>query len=937
MTTTGEEHERAFDHGEVEPRWQQAWDEADVFRIDDDATDPEYVLAMFPYTSGQLHMGHVRNYTITDAVARFERMRGEDVLHPMGWDSFGLPAENAAEERDTNPRDWTMQCIDRMRDQFVEMGFGYDWEREVTTCEPDYYQWNQWLFKRVREAGLVERQAAELNWCPSCETVLADEQVEDGEAPEEPHGDGDSEARSASDRSSGRSPREEAVELCWRCDTPIDHREMDQWFLTITDYAEELLEALDDLDGWPNNVREMQRNWIGKQEGASVAFEVGEYGAVDIFTTRLDTIYGATYFSLAPGHPVAQEIAEENDEVAEYIHEAEHADEDDLDVTSGVFTGEYATNPATGEAIPVYVADYVLTDVGTGALYAVPAHDDRDHEFATHHDIDITQVVEPAEDAAVDPEDVDVQEAAYTEDGVLDLSAVEGSSRPEGSDGVLVNSGEFDGLTSEAARDRFVSEFDGEHRTEYNLRDWGISRQRYWGTPIPMIHCEDCGHVEVPDEDLPVELPEFVHTTGNPLDAAQEWKQTSCPDCGADAVRETDTMDTFVDSSWYFLRYVSPDLTDAPFDTDRASDWLPVDRYVGGIEHAVMHLLYARFVTKVLDDIDLLEGVREPFTNLTNQGMVLGENGNKMSKSKGNGVSPQRIIEEYGADTARLFIMEAAQPEKEFAWSPKGVQSAHSFLQNIYGLADELAAGEIEFGSEGDIADYVAREIDATAARATAEYEKFRFNHALQAVRELVALLRRYREATEPDDATFERGLVTAAKLLAPVAPHVGEELWERLDGAGLIAEADWPAAEAPADYDIERRLVENTREDVRDIVDTVGIEDPQTITLAVAPTWKHEVVDVAREADNVVPAVMQNEELQRYGEAAADFAKTLAGRATFDEHLPPERELAALERAAWLIEREFGAEVVVHSAEAAGDSLASKAEPGRPAIDIAE
>ncbi|WP_276249423.1 leucine--tRNA ligase [Haloarcula rara] len=897
MTTTGEERERAFDHGEVEPRWQAAWDEADVFRIDDDATDPEYVLAMFPYTSGQLHMGHVRNYTITDAFARFERMRGKDVLHPMGWDSFGLPAENAAEERDTNPRDWTMQCIDQMRDQFVEMGFGYDWEREVTTCEPEYYQWNQWLFKQFREAGLVERQGAELNWCPSCETVLADEQVEEGEAPEEPHGDGG------------------AVEVCWRCDTPIDHREMDQWFLTITDYAEELLDALDDLDGWPNNVQEMQRNWIGQQEGASVAFEVGEYGEVDIFTTRLDTIHGATYFSLAPGHPVAQEIAEENDEVREYVEMAEEADEDDLDVTSGVFTGEYATNPATGEEIPVYVADYVLTDVGTGALYAVPAHDDRDHEFAEYHDIDIQQVVEPAPDA--DPEDIDVQEEAYTEDGVL------------------VNSGEFDGLTSAEAREEFVEVFDGEHRTEYNLRDWGISRQRYWGTPIPMIHCEDCGYVEVPDEDLPVELPEFVHTTGNPLDAAEEWKHVDCPDCGADAVRETDTMDTFVDSSWYFLRYVSPELEDAPFDTERASDWMPVDRYVGGIEHAVMHLLYARFFTKVLDDVDLLDGVREPFVNLTNQGMVLGENGNKMSKSKGNGVSPQRIIEEYGADTARLFIMEAAQPEKEFAWSPEGVQSSHSFLQNIYRLTDEFADGKIAFGDEGQIADYVAREIDATAARATEEYEKFRFNHALQAVRELVSLLRRYREATDPDAETFERGLVTAAKLLAPVAPHVGEELWERLDGEGLVAEAGWPSADAPADYDIERRLVENTREDVRDIVDTVGIEDPETITLAVAPAWKHDVVDIAREADNVVPAVMQNEELQQYGEAAADFAKTLAGRANLDEHLPPERELAALVRAAWLVEREFSADVVVESADEADDGLASKAEPGRPAIDI--
>ncbi|WP_276273163.1 leucine--tRNA ligase [Haloarcula litorea] len=888
MTTTGEERERGFDHREVEPHWQAAWDDADVFRIDDDAADPEYVLAMFPYTSGSLHMGHVRNYTITDAFARFERMRGEAVLHPMGWDSFGLPAENAAEERDTNPRDWTMQCIDSMKEQLTEMGFGYDWEREVTTCEPDYYRWNQWLFKRFREAGLVERQAAELNWCPSCETVLADEQVE-GEA-----------------------------ELCWRCDTPIEHREMDQWFLTITDYAEELLDALDDLDGWPNNVREMQRNWIGKQEGASVAFEVGDYGDVDIFTTRLDTIYGATYFSLAPGHPVAQEIAADNEDVAEYVEMAEAADEDELDVTSGVFTGEYATNPATGEEIPVYVADYVLTDVGTGALYAVPAHDERDHEFATHHGVEIRQVVEPAPGADADPEAIDVQEEAYTEDGVL------------------VDSGEYDGLTSEEAREEFVEAFDGEHRTEYNLRDWGISRQRYWGTPIPMIRCDDCGFVEVPDEDLPVELPEFVHTTGNPLDAAEEWKHVDCPDCGADAVRETDTMDTFVDSSWYFLRYTSPDLTDAPFDADRASDWMPVDQYVGGIEHAVMHLLYARFFTKVLDDIDLLDGVREPFTNLTNQGMVLGEDGNKMSKSRGNGVSPQRIIEEYGADTARLFIMEAAQPEKEFAWSPEGVQSAHSFLQNLYTLAESYADGEIETGGDdANVADYVAREIEATAAAATAEYEDFRFNHALQAVRELVSLLRRYQEATDPDADTFERGLVTATKLLAPVAPHVAEEIWAEFGNDGLLAEADWPDAAAPADYEVERRLVENTREDVRDIVDTVGIEDPETITLAVAPAWKHRVVDIARTADRVVPEVMGNADLQQYGEAAADFAKELAGRANYDEHLPPERERAALERAAWLVEREFGADVVVQSAEEAADDLAAKAEPGRPAIDI--
>lgn len=889
---TAEQRERGFDHAAVEPKWQEAWDEADVFRIEDSAEDPKYVLAMFPYTSGSLHMGHVRNYTITDAYARFERLRGEDVLHPMGWDSFGLPAENAAEDRDTNPRDWTMQCIDSMKEQFGSMGFGYDWEREITTCDPDYYQWNQWLFNKFHEEGLVERQSAELNWCPSCETVLADEQVEGEE------------------------------ELCWRCDTPIDQREMDQWFITITDYADELLEALDDLEGWPANVKEMQRNWIGRQEGASVEFDISGYGTAEIFTTRLDTIHGATFFSLSPGHPIAQELAEENEEVAEYVERVQDADEDEVDETSGVFTGEYATNPATGDEIPVYVADYVLDDVGTGALYAVPAHDDRDHGFAEAHDIPIEQVVEPKPDAEVSPEDVDVQEAAYTPDGVL------------------INSDEYDGLESEAAREKFVEVFDGENRTDYRLRDWGVSRQRYWGTPIPMIHCEDCGNVPVPDEDLPVELPEFLHTTGNPLDAADDWKHVECPDCGGDAVRETDTMDTFVDSSWYFLRFVSPDLDSAPFDAERASDWMPVDQYVGGIEHAVMHLLYARLFTKVLDDIDLLDDVREPFQNLTNQGMVLGEDGNKMSKSGDNGVSPQRIIDEYGADTARLFIMEAAQPEKEFAWSPEGVQSAHSFLQNVYTLVDEYADGEVSSeDAEDSVAEYVARELDATVAKATDEFEAFRFNHALQAVREMISLLRRYREYTTPDADTFERGLRIAVKLLSPVAPHMTEETWERLGNDGLVAEADWPAAEAPEDYDTERQLVANTREDVRDIVDTVGIENPETITLAVAPDWKHRAHDIAMNADgNVVGTIMGDEELREVGGDAADFAKDLAAESeALDEQLSPEREQAALERAAWLLEREFGADVVVQDAETADSNLSGKAAPGRPAIDIAE
>jgi leucyl-tRNA synthetase len=878
-----------FDPAEIEPKWQRAWDEAEVFRIEDDAEDPEYVLAMFPYPSGEMHMGHVRNYAITDAYARYKRMQGEPVLHPMGWDSFGLPAENAANERDIDPREFTMDCIANMKSQMDLMGLGFDWDREVTTCEPDYFRWNQWFFQQFYEEDIVERQTAELNWCPDCETVLADENVK-----------GDQEE-------------------CWRCDTPIDKREMDQWFFTTTDYAEELYDSLDDLDGWPDNVREMQRNWIGKQEGASVSFELSTGDSVDIFTTRLDTIYGATFFALSPGHDVAQRLAETTDDVAEYVDHVAATDEDEIDETSGVFTGEYATNPATGEEIPVYVADYVLEDIGTGALYAVPAHDERDHAFAGEHDIPIEQVVEPAEDADVDLDAIDVQEQAYTEDGIL------------------VNSGEYDGLPSAEAREQFVEAFDGEFRTAHSLRDWCISRQRYWGTPIPFVECPDCGYVPVPEDELPVELPEFIQTTGNPLDAAHEWKETTCPDCGGPAERETDTMDTFVDSSWYFLRYVSPDMEDAPFDSEQASDWMPVDRYVGGIEHATMHLIYSRFFTKVLDDMDLLDGPREPFENLLTQGMVR-KDGTAMSSSTGNVVSPEPFVEEFGADTGRLFMLNAAQPEKGFDWTEEGAQSAHRFLQNVHGLVDRFTAGNIETGDGGVVDEYVDREIRATAAIATEEFERYRFNHALQEVRDLVSLLRRYAEETEADAETFEYGLSTVARLLSPVAPHVAEEVWELLDNDGLIAEADWPATEKPQGYDIERQLVANTREDIRDIVEVAGIEDPTHIEIAVAPDWKHRVRELAAEADgDVVGTVMQDEQLRQHGEAAADYAKELAGTEHFDDQLASERERATLDRATWLLEREFDADVVVYGTDDAPESLAAKATPGRPGINIEE
>ncbi|MCO8252326.1 leucine--tRNA ligase [Haladaptatus sp. AB618] len=872
---------RQFDHTEIEHRWQEAWDDADVFHIPDEASDPAYVLGMFPYTSGQLHMGHVRNYTITDAYARYKRMDGENVLHPMGWDSFGLPAENAAIERDTNPRDWTLSCIDTMREQMADMGFGYDWEREITTCQPDYYRWNQWLFTQFREEGLVEREAAEINWCPSCETVLADEQVE-GDA-----------------------------ELCWRCDTPVEQRELDQWFLKITEYADELLDDLDELDGWPSNVRQMQRNWIGRQHGSTVEFDVEGYGPVEVFTTRLDTIFGVSFFALAPGHPIAEELAAEDEDIAHFVDEVADPEGDE---PQGIATDLTATNPATGEEIPVFVADFVLTDVGTGALMGVPGHDSRDHAFATSMDVDITPVVAPSEDDVPD-----VSEAAYTEDGVL------------------VNSDDYDGLDSDDARERLEADIESAaHDVQYRLRDWGISRQRYWGTPIPIIHCEECGPVSVPDEELPVELPEFVQTTGNPLDAAEEWNHVECPECGGDARRETDTMDTFMDSSWYFLRYVSPHLDDAPFDTEQANDWMPVDRYVGGIEHAVMHLLYSRFVTKVLSDMELLSH-REPFTNLVTQGMVLLD-GDKMSKSKGNVVSPQRIVEEYGADTARLFTMQAAQPEKDFDWTEEGVKSSHQFLERLAGAVESFVESSLD-GEHDEVAEYVEREIDATVAIANDEFESLTFNGALRETQELTTLLTRYREETSPHGPTLERGLRTVVKLLAPVTPHICEELWGDLGGEGFVVEAEWPEPEMdPTELELARQLVENTQEDVRHIVTIADIDDPERIDIVVAAPWQFEALDIARESDapNVIGEIMQEDEIRKQGDDAAKYGQELQQeRQSLPETLSPEREQVALRRANWLFEREFDADVHLLTADEADGDLAAKARPGRPAIHI--
>ena len=887
-------HDDGYDHAAVERRWQEAWDDASAYRTPDDVDDPTYVLGMYPYPSGQLHMGHVRNYTITDAYARYRRMCGDNVLHPMGWDAFGLPAENAAKERDTNPRDWTLDCIETMKGQMESMGFGYDWDREIATCTPEYYQWNQWLFSRFVEEDLAERRAAEVNWCPDCETVLADEQVE-GED-----------------------------ELCWRCGTPVEMRELEQWFLKITEYADELLDDIDDLEGWPDSVRQMQRNWIGRQHGTRLEFRISgderEFGAVEAFTTRVDTVFGATFFALGPDHPITEELLKTDDAVREFV---ELEADPDGDEPNGIATDLTATNPITGEELPVFVADFVLSDVGTGALMGVPGHDHRDHAFAEKMGIDIAPVIAPEPEDDSDPDAPDVSEEAFTDDGVL------------------VNSGEYSGLQSAEARERLTEEIpSATHHTQYRLRDWGISRQRYWGTPIPIVHCDDCGPVLVPDEELPVELPEFINTTGNPLDAAEEWKQTTCPECGGDAVRETDTMDTFVDSSWYFIRYVSPRLEDAPFDLERANDWMPVDQYVGGIEHAVMHLLYSRFVTKMLADYEGLEH-REPFENLLAQGMVQLE-GEKMSKSKGNVVSPQAIVSEYGADTARLFMMQAAQPERDFDWSEQGVQSAYAFLTRLKELVDSYAAGDIETTTKaGPVAEYVDGEIEAATVVATEEYDELVFNTAVRGAQSLVGTLRQYREYTAVHEETFEKALSAAIKLLTPVAPHISEELWEALGEDGFILNAAWPETDADREtVEKRQRLVENTREDVRQIIDVAGIDDPERIDIAVTPAWKHDALNIAIDSDapNVIGELMQRDEIKRHGQDAASYGQDLQeNREALQRTLDPETELSSLRAAAWLIEREFDAEVRVLAAEDADESVASKAEPSRPAINIEE
>ncbi|MBW2094650.1 MAG: leucine--tRNA ligase [Deltaproteobacteria bacterium] len=796
---------------QIEEKWQEIWAREKLFQVSEDpGKEKYYLLEMFPYPSGKIHMGHVRNYTIGDVVARYMRMRGKNVLHPMGWDAFGMPAENAAIENKTHPAQWTYENIEAMKTQLMRMGFSYDWERELATCDPAYYRWEQLVFLKMYEKGLAYKKRTHVNWCEKCQSVLANEQVENG--------------------------------CCWRhTDEEVTIKEMDSWFLKITDYAEEILEYCEKLPGWPDRVLTMQRNWIGKSFGAIIRFPlVASDQVIEVFTTRQDTLYGATFLCFAPEHPMIRDLVKglpEEKDVTAFIEKTLKMDSymrtADFTVKEGVFTGRYCLNPMTDEQIPIYVANFVLAEYGTGAIMAVPTHDQRDFEFAKKYNLPLRVVIRPPEQ--------DLHEDEMTEAYV--------------EEGILVNSGPFNGRRNLEALDEIAEYLEskglGYKTVNYRLRDWGISRQRYWGAPIPIVYCDRCGVVPVPEEDLPVVLPldlDMRPNGGSPLPFETSFYKTVCPKCGREAKRETDTMDTFVESSWYFDRYACPDYADGPLDRKRVDYWMPVDQYIGGIEHAILHLLYSRFYTRVLRDLDYLN-VSEPFTNLLTQGMVCKETQEcpkhgylfpqevedgrcarcgsrviigktvKMSKSKKNVVDPQALINAYGADTVRMFCLFASPPEKDLEWSNQGVEGAFRFLNRVWRLVvdnlEQIKAVRA-FEGEGDLPEdlkKIYRKVHQTIKKVTSDIEgRFHFNTAISAVMELVNEVYQLlgTENRGRDEQTFSvlREAVEAIIiLLSPVVPHITEELWQMIGQQESILKTPWPAHREEA-LSVESRLV---------------------------------------------------------------------------------------------------------------------------------
>jgi leucyl-tRNA synthetase len=818
---------RRYDPQSTEEKWQKIWEEQELFKSNTDpARGKYYVLEMFPYPSGKIHMGHVRNYSIGDVVARYKRMRGWNVIHPMGWDAFGMPAENAAIQHGVHPAQWTHENIAVMKRQLRRMGFSYSWDRELATCDPSYYRWEQWLFLKMFEKGLAYQKTSFVNWCEKCQTVLANEQVEAGR--------------------------------CWRCGEEVTQKEMPGWFFKITHYTEELLEYCDKLPGWPERVITMQRNWIGRSVGATIHFPFWDReGFIPVFTTRQDTVFGATFMTLAPEHPLTLELSKgtpQEKEVREFVERIKKQDKikrtsDDYE-KEGIFIGAYCRNPLSGGKMPIFAGNFVLLEYGTGAVMAVPTHDQRDFYFAKKFSLDLIMVVQPPGKPALD---VQTMTEAYTEDGIL------------------VNSGQFNGMTSEEAREsiaQFLEEKgSGKKAVQYRLRDWGISRQRYWGAPIPIIFCPQCGSVPVPEKDLPVILPHDVKLTGlgdSPLAHAPSFVDVSCPRCGRPARRETDTMDTFVESSWYFERFCSPREDRGMFDLEEVKYWMPVDQYIGGIEHAILHLLYSRFYTRVLRDFGLLD-FPEPFTNLLTQGMVVKETQHcpkdgflypeevtdqltcrkcgtpievgrteKMSKSKKNVVDPDFLVQKYGADTVRLFCLFASPPEKDLEWSEQGVEGSFRFLHRVWRLVEDWAevvktakAPRKEEPLSEDLR-ALRRKIHVTIKRVTEDIEnRFHFNTAISAVMELVNSLYQVEEKRKPPGPetadVMRESVETVIVLLSPFVPHICEDLWEFLGHEQSVAKEPWPQFDEEAIRDEEILLVIQVNGKLRSRV-TVGV-----------------------------------------------------------------------------------------------------------------
>ncbi|MEP6535165.1 MAG: leucine--tRNA ligase [Bryobacteraceae bacterium] len=789
--------EKQYNHNEIEMKWHQRWENQPLYKPEPGTAKPKYyVLEMLPYPSGTLHVGHLRNYAIGDALARYKWMRGYNVLHPMGWDAFGLPAENAAIKNNRHPREWTLENIAAMKRQHNRMGFSYDWDLEVSTCEPEYYRWNQWFFLKMLERGIAYRKKALVNWCPECATVLANEQVVDG--------------------------------CCWRHEsTPVIQRELEQWFFRITQYAEELLADIKKLEGgWPDRVLAMQRNWIGRSEGTEVDFTLeGTDTRIRVFTTRVDTIYGATAVIVAPGHPLVKGLVDEagQKQVKEMLDAQARKDPGDV-LKEGFFTGHYAVNPYSGGRVPVWIGNFVLMGYGTGAIMAVPAHDERDFEFCTQYGIPVVPVVRPVE-------------------GVLG-----DGSEAFGDDGILENSGSFSGLTSEEARAQMNEHAKaygfGEKAITFRIKDWGVSRQRYWGTPIPVIHCPNDGVVPVPEDQLPVRLPLNVSITGtgqSPLENVPEFLNVKCPVCGGDARRETDTMDTFVDSSWYFYRYCDAQNSSAPFDPAKIAYWFPIDQYIGGVEHAILHLIYSRFWTKMMRDIGVVHN-DEPVKRLFTQGMVI-KDGAKMSKSKGNVISADDVIDKFGADTGRLFELFAAPPERDLDWTDAGAEGSYRFIGRVYRFVTRNVhrADRTSEIHRSDADKRVLRKLHQTLKKVTEDFEtRWHFNTSIASVMELVNEL--YASESELTPPVIAEVLEKLTLLLGPFAPYVAEEMWEEMGRTGPVFKQNWP------EFDEEL-----AREEGAEVVLQVNGKVRSKVTVAFG-TPKEELEKAALSDDKMLP-----------------------------------------------------------------------------------